>query len=74
MTLRYHAVEEVYELMDAIEAATTMRWSRSWATCCCKSFFMQLARERGAFDFDSVCKRLVDKLVRATRTSPGART
>jgi hypothetical protein len=38
MTLRRHAIEEVYELIDAIEAATTTKWPRNSAICCCRWF------------------------------------
>ena len=65
MTLRYHAVEEVYELMDAIEAGDDYEMVEELGDLLLQIVFhCQLARERGAFDFDSVCQRLVDKLVR----------
>ena len=65
MTLRYHAVEEVYELMDAIEASDDHEMIEELGDLLLQIVFhCQLARERGAFDFDTVCKRLVDKLVR----------
>ena len=65
MTLRYHAVEEVYELMDAIEAGDDHEMIEELGDLLLQIVFhCQLARERGAFDFDTVCKRLVDKLVR----------
>jgi len=47
MTLRYHAVEEVYELMDAIEAATTMSGRGDGRPLLQIVFHCQLARERG---------------------------
>jgi MazG family protein len=65
MTLRYHAVEEVYELMDAIEAADDHEMVEELGDLLLQVVFhCQLARERNAFDFDTVCRRLVDKLVR----------
>jgi len=65
VTLRYHAVEEVYELMDAIEAGDDHEMIEELGDLLLQIVFhCQLARERGAFDFDQVCRRLVDKLVR----------
>ena len=65
MTLRYHAVEEVYELMDAIEAGDDHEMVEELGDLLLQVVFhAQLGRERGAFDFDQVCTRLVDKLVR----------
>ena len=65
MTLRFHAVEEVYELMDAIEAADDHEMLEELGDLLLQVVFhAQLARERKAFDFDAVCQRLVDKLIR----------
>lgn len=65
MTLRFHAVEEVYELMDAIEAGDDHEMLEELGDLLLQVVFhAQLARERGAFDFDAVCQRLVDKLIR----------
>ena len=65
MTLRYHAVEEVYELMDAIEAADDHEMLEELGDLLLQVVFhCQLARERGAFDFDDVARRITDKLVR----------
>jgi MazG family protein len=64
-TLRYHAVEEVYELLDAIEAGDDHEMIEELGDLLLQIVFhAQLGRERGAFDFDTVCRRLVDKLVR----------
>lgn len=64
-TLRWHAVEEVYELLDAIEAADDHELAEELGDLLLQVVFhAQLAAERGAFDFDAVCQRLVDKLVR----------
>jgi len=64
-TLRYHAVEEVYELLDAIEAGDDHEMIEELGDLLLQIVFhCQLGRERGAFDFDNVCRRLVDKLVR----------
>jgi MazG family protein len=65
MTLRFHAVEEVYELMDAIEAGDDHEMLEELGDLLLQVVFhAQLAREREAFDFDAVCQRLVDKLIR----------
>ena len=65
MTLRYHAVEEVYELLDAIEAGDDHEMVEELGDLLLQVVFhCQLGKERGVFDFDDVCRRLVDKLVR----------
>jgi len=65
MTLRFHAVEEVYELMDAIEAGDDHEMLEELGDVLLQVVFhCQLARERKVFDFDAVCNRLVEKLVR----------
>lgn len=64
-TLRFHAVEEVYELLDAIEARDDHEMGEELGDLLLQVVFhCQLGRERKAFDFESVCQRLVDKLVR----------
>src|SRR4029453_3335639 len=65
MTLRYHAVEEVYELMDAIEADDDHEMAEELGDLLLQVVFhCQLARERGAFDFEKVARRITDKLIR----------
>lgn len=65
MSLRFHAVEEVYELMDAIEAGDDHEMLEELGDLLLQVVFhCQLARERKAFDFDQVCNRIVEKLVR----------
>jgi uncharacterized protein YabN with tetrapyrrole methylase and pyrophosphatase domain len=64
-SLRSHAVEEVYELLDAIEAGDDVEMAEELGDLLLQVVFhAQLARERGVFDFDAVCQNLVDKLVR----------
>src|SRR5262245_51690202 len=64
MSLRFHAVEEVYELMDAIEAGDDHEMVEELGDLLLQVVFhCQLARERGAFDFEKVCRHLVDKLI-----------
>ena len=52
-TLRFHAVEEVYELMDAIDAGDDHEMVEELGDLLLQVVFhCQLARERGAFDFE----------------------
>jgi MazG family protein len=65
MTLRRHAIEEVYELIDAIEAGDDHEMAEELGDLLLQVVFhCQLAGERGAFDFEKVCRLLVEKLVR----------
>jgi len=65
MTLRRHAIEEVYELIDAIEAGDDREMAEELGDLLLQVVFhCQLAKERGAFDFDKVCRMIVEKLVR----------
>jgi uncharacterized protein YabN with tetrapyrrole methylase and pyrophosphatase domain len=64
-TLRRHAIEEVYELIDAIEAGDDHEMAEELGDLLLQVVFhCQMARERGAFDFEKVCRLLVDKLIR----------
>lgn len=64
-SLRRHAIEEVYELIDAIEARDDHEMAEELGDLLLQVVFhCQLARERGAFDFERVCRLLVEKLVR----------
>src|ERR1022692_2561514 len=65
LTLRRHAIEEVYELIDAIESRDDVEMAEELGDLLLQVVFhCQLARERGAFDFEKVTRHLVDKLVR----------
>ncbi len=65
LTLRRHAIEEVYELIDAIEARDDIEMAEELGDLLLQVVFhCQLANERGAFDFEKVTRHLVDKLVR----------
>jgi MazG family protein len=65
LTLRRHAIEEVYELIDAIEAGDDHEMAEELGDLLLQVVFhCQLARERGAFDFEKVCRVLVEKLIR----------
>ncbi|WCJ60601.1 MazG family protein [Fontisphaera persica] len=64
-SLRFHAVEEVYELMDAIEANDDHEMEEELGDLLLQVVFhCQLARERGAFDFEAVCRNIAEKLIR----------
>jgi MazG family protein len=64
-TLRRHAIEEVYELIDAIEAGDDVEMAEELGDLLLQVVFhCQLANERGAFDFEKVARHLVDKLIR----------
>ena len=65
LTLRRHAIEEVYELIDAIESRDDVEMAEELGDLLLQVVFhCQLARERGAFDFEKVTRHLVDKLIR----------
>src|SRR5262245_41206787 len=65
MTLRLHAVEEVYELIDAIEAGDDHEMLDELGDLLMQvGFHCQLARERGAFDFEAVARTMTEKLLR----------
>ncbi len=64
-TLRFHAVEEVYELMDAIEAGDDHEMAEELGDLLLQVVFhCQMAKERGAFDFEHVARRITEKLIR----------
>jgi uncharacterized protein YabN with tetrapyrrole methylase and pyrophosphatase domain len=64
-TLRRHAIEEVYELIDAIEAGDDHEMAEELGDLLLQIVFhCQMAKERGAFDFEKVCRLIVEKLVR----------
>jgi NTP pyrophosphatase (non-canonical NTP hydrolase) len=65
MSVRYHAVEEAYELLDAIEAGDDDEMAEELGDLLWQVVFhSQMARERGAFDFERVARRITDKLLR----------
>jgi uncharacterized protein YabN with tetrapyrrole methylase and pyrophosphatase domain len=64
-SLRWHAVEEAYELMDAIESADDHELEEELGDLLLQVVFhCQLAKERGAFDFGKVARRISEKLIR----------
>jgi MazG family protein len=65
MSLRFHAVEEVYELIDAIEAGDDHEMAEELGDLLLQVVFhAQLAKERDAFDFEAVARQMVEKLLR----------
>lgn len=65
MSLRFHAVEEVYELMDAIESGDDQEMMEELGDLLLQVVFhAQLARERKVFTFEKLTRNLVDKLIR----------
>jgi len=63
-SIRFHAVEEVYEMIDAIEAGDDTELEEELGDLLLQVVFhCQLARERGAFDFERVARRIADKLI-----------
>lgn len=60
-----HIVEEVYELLDAVEAGDDEAMQEELGDILLHVVFhCQLGNERRAFDFDTVCRKIVSKLVR----------
>jgi len=65
LTLRWHAVEEVYELLDAIEARDDKEMIEELGDVLLQVVFhCQLAQERRAFNFDTVARHITAKLIR----------
>ena len=64
-SLRWHAVEEVYELIDAIEAGDDHEMVEELGDLLLQVVFhCQLANERRAFNFEDVARHITDKLIR----------
>ncbi len=65
LSLRFHAIEEVYELLDAIEAGDDHEMAEELGDLLLQVVFhCQLARERGAFAFEQVARNITEKLIR----------
>ena len=65
MSLRSHAVEEVYELIDAIESGDDAELSEELGDLLLQVVFhCQLAKERGVFNFEKVAREMTEKLLR----------
>ena len=64
-SLRWHAVEEVYELLDAIESRDDHELEEELGDLLLQVVFhCQLAKERSAFDFNKVARHITEKLIR----------
>lgn len=64
-SIRFHAIEEVYELVDAIEADDDVEMLEELGDVLLQVVFhSQLAKERDRFDFETVAERIVEKLIR----------
>ncbi len=64
-SIRWHAVEEVYEMIDAIEAGDDQELEEELGDLLLQVVFhCQLAQERKAFNFEKVARRITDKLIR----------
>ena len=64
-SIRFHAVEEVYELIDAIEADDDHEMLEECGDLLLQVVFhCQLASERKAFDFEQAARTITDKLIR----------
>ncbi len=63
-SLRYNAVEEAYELVDAIEQNNDDELIEELGDLLLQVVLhSQIAEERKAFDFDLVCKKIREKLI-----------
>ncbi len=64
-TICRHTIEEVYELIDAVDAKDDHEMAEELGDLLLQVVFhCQMAKERGAFDFEKVCRLIVEKLVR----------
>jgi len=64
-SIRLHAIEEVYELIDAIEAKDDVEMAEELGDLLLQVVFhCQLAKERGVFDFERVAGQITQKLIR----------
>jgi XTP/dITP diphosphohydrolase len=64
-SLRWHAVEEAYELMDAIESGDDHELAEELGDLLLQVVFhCQLGKERKAFDFETVARQIGEKLIR----------
>ena len=64
-SIRLNAVEEVYELVDAIEAEDDGEMLEELGDLLLQVVFhAQMAEERGVFNFDDIARSITDKLIR----------
>ncbi len=65
MSIRLNAVEEVYELVDAIESDDDDEMLEELGDLLLQVVFhAQMAKERKAFDFDDIARVITEKLIR----------
>ena len=65
LSLRMHAVEEVYELMDAIEAGDDQEMAEELGDLLLQVVFhAQMASEEGSFSFADVVQSISEKMIR----------
>ena len=64
-SIKLNAVEEVYELVDAIESGNDEEMLEELGDLLLQVVFhAQMAEERGGFNFDQIVKTITDKLIR----------
>ncbi|MGZ4962194.1 MAG: nucleoside triphosphate pyrophosphohydrolase [Limisphaerales bacterium] len=64
-SIRFYLIEEAYELLDSIEAEDDHEMAEELGDLLLHVVFhCQLAKERGAFDFETVAKHITEKLIR----------
>lgn len=64
-SIKLNSVEEVYELVDAIESGNDEEMLEELGDLLLQVVFhAQMAEERGSFNFDKIVKTITDKLIR----------
>ena len=64
-TITSHTIEEVYEVVDAIERNDTEHLNEELGDLLFQIiFYSQIGEEQGQFDFDRVTSSITDKLIR----------
>ncbi|MCI0429564.1 MAG: nucleoside triphosphate pyrophosphohydrolase [Rhodospirillales bacterium] len=64
-TIAPHTIEEAYEVVDAIERRDMVALRDELGDLLFQVvFYAEMARERGAFDFDAVAETIVEKMIR----------
>ena len=64
-TIAPHTIEEAYEVADAIDRQDMPALRDELGDLLFQVvFYAQMARERGAFDFDAVAEAITDKMIR----------
>jgi len=64
-TIAPHTIEEAYEVADAIDRQDMPALRDELGDLLFQVvFYAQMARERGAFDFDAIAEGIVEKMIR----------